>query len=461
MIYVVVGGGIAGVSCTKRLLESLHQSDDVVLVSASKRVKTVRHWAMVGQYTEQFDVSEDEMASDDPRFRFVQAEVSGWDYKKKELHLTSGELLKYDRLCIATGAVPITPFPNKKVITIRDTESAQELQHRLKGAKRVAVVGNGGIATEVVFEMRGVAITWIIRDDSISSVFFSPAIAEFFQSRMKSGRVEGAKNAGVLKRLRYSLDDSIPKETAHSAAGCALGPDWVSALSFEDTAQDRCVDVIRHAEVTEVKDQPDGLSLRLSNGSSVDCSFVIWATGVVPSTKVWKENCEELKISANDGGIVVDDSLRTSVADVYACGDVCSTSWSAPSEFWKQMRLWTQARQMGDYCARSMMANGDVDVDFCFELFTHTTTFFGYKVVFLGDFKGERQPPGWYTIERIIKDDQFVQCVMFNHRVVGAVLVGETDLEETIENLILNKTDMERIEDSFLDPEIDIEDYFD
>ncbi|EPB80204.1 pyridine nucleotide-disulfide oxidoreductase [Ancylostoma ceylanicum] len=374
MIYVVVGGGIAGVSCTKRLLESLHQSDDVVLVSASKRVKTVRHWAMVGQYTEQFDVSEDEMASDDPRFRFVQAEVSGWDYKKK-------------------------------VITIRDTESAQELQHRLKGAKRVAVVGNGGIATEVVFEMRGVAITWIIRDDSISSVFFSPAIAEFFQSRMKSGRVEGAKNAGVLKRLRYSLDDSIPKETAHSAAGCALGPDWVSALSFEDTAQ--------------------------------------------------------LKISANDGGIVVDDSLRTSVADVYACGDVCSTSWSAPSEFWKQMRLWTQARQMGDYCARSMMANGDVDVDFCFELFTHTTTFFGYKVVFLGDFKGERQPPGWYTIERIIKDDQFVQCVMFNHRVVGAVLVGETDLEETIENLILNKTDMERIEDSFLDPEIDIEDYFD
>ncbi|KIH42788.1 hypothetical protein ANCDUO_27223 [Ancylostoma duodenale] len=216
MIYVVVGGGIAGVSCTKRLLESLHESDDVVLVSASKRVKTVRHWAMVGQYTEQFDVSEDEMASDDPRFRFVQAEVSGWDYKKK-------------------------------VITIRDTESAQQLQQRLKGAKHVAVVGNGGIATEVTletksafkfrFEMRGVAITWIIRDDSISSVFFNPAIAEFFQSRLKTGRVDGAKNAGILKRLRYSLDDSVSKETAHSAAGCALGPDWISALSFEDSVQ--------------------------------------------------------------------------------------------------------------------------------------------------------------------------------------------------------------------------------
>ncbi|KIH50516.1 hypothetical protein ANCDUO_19405, partial [Ancylostoma duodenale] len=124
------------------------------------------------------------------------------------------------------------------------------------------------------------------------------------------------------------------------------------------------VDVIRSTEVTEIKDQADGLTLCLSNGSSVDCNFVIWATGVTPSTKVWRDNCEELKISSTDGGIVVDDSLRTSVADVYACGD---------------MRLWTQARQMGDYCARSMMANGDVDIDFCFELFTHTTTFFGYK----------------------------------------------------------------------------------
>ncbi|VDL73290.1 unnamed protein product [Nippostrongylus brasiliensis] len=156
--------------------------------------------------------------------------------------------------------------------------------------------------------------------------------------------------------------------------------------------------------------------------------------------------------------------MRTSVRDVYACGDVCTPEWSSPSVYWKQMRLWTQARQMGDFSARSMMANGEIETDFCFELFTHTTTFFGYKVVFLGDFKAERQPEGWYTIEsfvRVIENDHFVQCVMYNHRVVGAILVGETNLEETMENLILNKTDLERIEENFLDPQIDIEDYFD
>mgnify|MGYP001797190906 FL=1 len=44
---------------------------------------------------------------------------------------------------------------------------------------------------------------------------------------------------------------------------------------------------------------------------------------------------------------------------------------------------------------------------------------------------------------------------------IGAVLIGDTDMEETFENLILNKLDISRIEDSLLDPDIDIEDYFD
>ncbi|VDP41157.1 unnamed protein product [Heligmosomoides polygyrus] len=392
MIYVVVGGGIAGVSCTKRLMDSLHSSDSVVLISASKRVKTVTQWKRIGQFTEQFDVNLEDVVSDDPRFLFIQATVVQWRPESKELLLSNrGTPVKYDRLCIASGAQPIEPFHNEKVLTIRDTDSAEELQRRLKGAKRIAVVGNGGIATEVVFEIKGVSITWIIRDDSISSVFFRPAIAEFFQKRVEIGRQEGAKNAGVLKRLRYATDGPS-KSSSEVVPGCALGPDWISALSFEDSVQDRSVDVIRNVEVQEVQDLSDGVRLSLSNGNSVECDFVIWATGVIPCTGVWKAGCEELALSASDGGIVVDDAMRTSVPDVYACGDACSLTWTSPSAYWKQrmcafkatvqMRLWTQARQMGDYCARSMIASGEIEIDFCFELFTHTTTFFGYKVRF-------------------------------------------------------------------------------
>ena len=51
--------------------------------------------------------------------------------------------------------------------------------------------------------------------------------------------------------------------------------------------------------------------------------------------------------------------------------------------FTQQMRLWTQARQMGAYAAKCMVAHSQgsaVTMDFCFELFAHVTKFFGYKV---------------------------------------------------------------------------------
>lgn len=48
-----------------------------------------------------------------------------------------------------------------------------------------------------------------------------------------------------------------------------------------------------------------------------------------------------------------------------------------------QMRLWTQARQMGWYAGRCMAAHAlseKIELDFCFELFSHVTKFFNYKV---------------------------------------------------------------------------------
>ena len=46
-------------------------------------------------------------------------------------------------------------------------------------------------------------------------------------------------------------------------------------------------------------------------------------------------------------------------------------------------------------------------------------------------------------------------------RMQGAILIGETDLEETFENLILNQIDLSVYGVDLLDPNIDIEDYFD
>lgn len=62
---------------------------------------------------------------------------------------------------------------------------------------------------------------------------------------------------------------------------------------------------------------------------------------------------------------------------------------------------------------------------------------------------------------RCTKGQEYVKVVMQNGRMMGAVLIGETDLEETFENLILNQMDLSAYGEDLLNPDIDIEDYFD
>ncbi len=57
-----------------------------------------------------------------------------------------------------------------------------------------------------------------------------------------------------------------------------------------------------------------------------------------------------------------------------------------------------------------------------------------------------------------LKEDFFT---LKKGRVCGALLIGETDLEETFENLILNQIDVSSLGENLINPDIDIEDYFD
>lgn len=58
-------------------------------------------------------------------------------------------------------------------------------------------------------------------------------------------------------------------------------------------------------------------------------------------------------------------------------------------------------------------------------------------------------------------EPSFVRVTLRRGRMVGAVLIGDTSLEETMENLILDGLDLSRFGAEILDPDIDLEDYFD
>ncbi|PKU34950.1 pyridine nucleotide-disulfide oxidoreductase hypothetical protein [Limosa lapponica baueri] len=259
---------------------------------------------------------------------------------------------------------------------------------------------------------------------------------------------------------------------ASDKLGSALGPDWHEGLHLQGPKERTTVLGLNPQNTLEKQVTSQLLSpaqnrmlwpvyVELTNGKIYGCDFIVSATGVVPNVDPFLDG-NDFAVG-EDGGLKVDKHMRTSLPGVYAAGDICTASWE-PSPVWHQMRLWTQARQMGWYAAKCMAADTSgepIDLDFSFELFAHVTKFFNYKVVVLGKYNAQGLGLDHELMLRCTKGQEYVKVVMQNGRMMGAVLIGETDLEETFENLILNQMDLSAYGEDLLNPDIDIEDYFD
>ena len=115
-----------------------------------------------------------------PNVTVHHAKLISMDVTCRTAKLSNGSVLKYDRICLCTGAKPSVSMGGvgnegvepacgllssccgflllwqliqhhcPHVVGIRDVESVQDLQEKLRHARRIVVVGNGGIATELV-----------------------------------------------------------------------------------------------------------------------------------------------------------------------------------------------------------------------------------------------------------------------------------------------------------------------
>ncbi|XP_048240124.1 pyridine nucleotide-disulfide oxidoreductase domain-containing protein 1-like isoform X2 [Haliotis rufescens] len=485
--FAVVGGGIAGISCAETL-SALCPDERVLLVTASDLVKAVTNYQKLSRTLETFDVEEKPSSSveaDCPNVQVHKSTVTSLDAVRHELRCADGRTVQYDKLCICSGGKPkVISNGNKHVIGIRDTESVKVFQQRLTAARRIVVVGNGGIATELVYEIEGCEVVWAIKDKSIASTFIDAGAAEFFLPQLNQDKPD---SSGPVKRLKYMPEGhTVSKKTSDDRPhGGALGPDWASSRKMAGAGQVcHSIHVEYNVEVHHVLDGTEmttyGYSasepfkapqshvsdswpvyVRLSNGKVYGCDFIVSATGVVPNTQPFVG--DNLLSVSPDGGIEVNSCMETSATDVYAAGDVCTASWEH-SKHWLQVRLWSQARQMGCFAAQSMAAavRGEkITPDFCFELFAHVTKFFNYKVVLLGKFNAQGLDAGHELLLRVTEGKEYVKVIIQDGCMKGAILIGETDLEETFENLILNGMDLTPFKEHLLDPNIDIDDFFD
>lgn len=468
--FAIIGGGISGVSCAEGI-GFLAPDEDIVLITANAIVKAVTNVIPFGKTLMQFDVEETNASSLQEKhdnLHIVYDTVEKIDASNKLLVTSNGSIVRYEMLCICTGGKPkLITEENPYVIGLRDTESVIQFCEKIKNSKRLVVVGNGGIATELVYEIKGIDIFWIIKDKHVSATFVDPGAAEFFMDKVNRCDSLSDSATNTMKRMRYTVSEKSTSEKC----GPALGPDWHNSFNIKGTfTESEKVHIEYECEVEAILDESMmeehnltdewPVYVQLTNGKIIGCDLIISATGVTPNTDI--DGLENLKKGDNNG-LLVDWKLETSEPGIYAAGDVCSAGWDL-AEHWFQMRLWTQAHQMGRYAAKSMVStfrDEEFYQDFCFELFTHVTTFFGYKIILLGLYNGQKLNGEYEILLRVTRGMEYVKLVLKDDKMQGAILIGDTDLEEMCENLILNQLNLSIYGEDLLNPDIDVEDYFD
>ena len=74
-----------------------------------------------------------------------------YHYSAHKVITSNNEEYQYGKLCICTGARPnLVAQEQEHVLGLRDLQSVEYFQKRFSTAKRVIIVGNGGIALELV-----------------------------------------------------------------------------------------------------------------------------------------------------------------------------------------------------------------------------------------------------------------------------------------------------------------------
>lgn len=106
--FLVVGGGIAGVSCAEQL--AVHSPEEsVLLITASPIVKAVTNVVKLRRVMESFDIEERSLSYLEQQYsniRVLQDVLISLDASARNACLKSGHIVNYGMICLCMGARP-------------------------------------------------------------------------------------------------------------------------------------------------------------------------------------------------------------------------------------------------------------------------------------------------------------------------------------------------------------------
>ena len=233
-------------------------------------------------------------------------QVASFDPAMHELTMKNGSRMPYSRLLLSTGAVPRRlPLPGAQlpgVRYLRDMGDSDALRTAIGTASRVVVIGAGWIGSEVAASARQLGAEVAI---------VAPETVPF-------ERVLGQELGGIYRNL-------------HAEHG---------------------VDLHLSAQIESIVGTVAAQGVRTKDGSLIEGDLVVVGVGASPRDELARDAGLDV-----GNGIVVDEFLRTSAADVFAAGDVAST-WNPMYQKRIRMEHWANALNQGQTAARNMLDQG-------------------------------------------------------------------------------------------------------
>lgn len=305
--YVIVGASLAGAKAAEEL-RSRGFAGRVVLIGeeparpyerpplSKAYLRGEAAFDAVAVHKERF------YAQSDVELR-TSVKVTEIDTAAAEVVLEGGERLAYDRLLLATGAMPrrlsLPGADLPGVRYLRSLADADDLRRAIQGGGQVVVIGAGWIGSEVA----------------------------------ASARQMGADVALVEMT-------SVPLERVLGAEAGGL---------FRDLHADHGVHLHMGTGVESIRGSGRAEEVVLADGTVLPAATVVVGVGVLPRAELAEAAGLEV-----GNGVVVDAHLATSAPGVFAAGDVASAFHPFYGEHIR-LEHWSAALNQGPVAARNMM----------------------------------------------------------------------------------------------------------
>ena len=270
---VVVGNGMAGVSCVEQILRQKHDFD-ITIFGDETHVNYNRIQLSLVLAGEK---SADDIVLNDLNWYQTNGirarlgvRIAEIDRARKVIIDEDGGVSEYDKLILATGSSafipPIPGVDKNNVHVFRTLDDTRELLEKARAGLKVAVIGGGLLGLEAArgLQVRGCEVT----------------VVHLMETLME--RQLDATGGEYLKRKIESLGIRVmlPKQTA-----ALFGNGHVDGLRF-------------------------------ANGEEMDAELVVIAAGIRPNAELARKAGLEVR-----RGIIVNDYMETSDPHIYAVGE--------------------------------------------------------------------------------------------------------------------------------------------